>query len=150
MPLPRPPPDRPAEVLIVDAGPLFAATARKDPDHERCAALLQQHAGAPLIVPTLVLAEVAYLVGARVGPAAECALTHALDSGELVSEPPVPADWARIGELCERYADLPLGLVDASVVALAERLGVARVATLDRRHLGAVRPRHVDRLELLP
>ncbi|MDQ3092152.1 MAG: VapC toxin family PIN domain ribonuclease, partial [Actinomycetota bacterium] len=45
---------------------------------------------------------------------------------------------------------LPLGTVDASVVATAERLGIAEVATLDHRHLSVVRPRHVDALTLLP
>ena len=49
-----------------------------------------------------------------------------------------------------RYGDLPLGTTDATVVALAERLGVHEVATLDRRHFSVVRPRHVQALTLLP
>jgi len=53
-------------------------------------------------------------------------------------------------ELVARYADLPLGTTDASVVALAERLGVDELATLDRRHFSVVRPRHVEALTLLP
>jgi len=59
-------------------------------------------------------------------------------------------DWLRIAELVATYRDLPLGTVDASVVAAAERLGIAAVATLDRRHFGVVRPRHVESLALLP
>lgn len=59
-------------------------------------------------------------------------------------------DWLRIAELIATYRDLPLGTVDASVVAAAERLGIAEVATLDRRHFGVVRPRHVESLTLLP
>jgi predicted nucleic acid-binding protein len=50
----------------------------------------------------------------------------------------------------ERYRDLPLGMVDASVIALTERLGTDTVATLDHRHFEAVRPRHVQRLNLIP
>jgi uncharacterized protein len=137
-------------VLIVDAGPLYAAAARRDPHHERCAQLLQDHAGAPLIVPSLVITEVAYLLGDRLGAAAETRLARAFDAGELIAEAPEPSDWTRIGELCARYEDLPLGIVDASVVALAERLGVTRIATLDRRHFGAVRPEHVEAFTLLP
>jgi uncharacterized protein len=48
------------------------------------------------------------------------------------------------------YRDLPLGTVDASIVAAAERLGITDVATVDRRHFGVVRPRHVDAFTLLP
>jgi predicted nucleic acid-binding protein len=53
-------------------------------------------------------------------------------------------------ELVVQYADLPLGAVDASVVAIAERLGVTEVATLDRRHFTVVRPRGIGPLLLLP
>jgi predicted nucleic acid-binding protein len=59
-------------------------------------------------------------------------------------------DLERIAELITTYADFPLGSVDASVVAVAERLNVPEVATLDRRHFTVVRPRHVERLRLLP
>lgn len=53
-------------------------------------------------------------------------------------------------ELVDRYADLPLGGTDASLVAMAERLALTQVATLDHRHFRVVRPRHVDAFELLP
>ena len=58
-------------------------------------------------------------------------------------------DWLRIAELVARYGDLPLGTVDASVVAAAERLGVTEVATLDRRHFSVVRPAN-GTLHLVP
>jgi len=61
-----------------------------------------------------------------------------------------PGDWLRIAELVAKYADLPLGTVDASVVAAAERLRVTTVATFDRRHFGTVRPRHIETFALLP
>jgi uncharacterized protein len=67
-----------------------------------------------------------------------------------VLEPLHPADTVRIAELVARYHDLPLGTVDASVVAAAERLSVHHVATTDRRHFSIVRPAHTDTLELLP
>jgi len=65
-------------------------------------------------------------------------------------EAPTGADLARCRELQALYADLALGVVDASVVALAERLSEPKVATLDQRHFRAVRPAHVDALELRP
>ena len=73
-----------------------------------------------------------------------------LAAGSFMVEPVAPVDWLRIAELVGRYRDLPLGTVDASVVATAERLGIVEVATVDHRHFGVVRPRHTERFLLLP
>ncbi|MBI2236936.1 MAG: twitching motility protein PilT [Actinobacteria bacterium] len=59
-------------------------------------------------------------------------------------------DYPRIRELVDRYADLGVGFVDAAVLAIVERLGEPKLATLDHRHFSVMRPRHVDALELLP
>ncbi|HET6859230.1 MAG TPA: hypothetical protein VFH94_19350 [Streptomyces sp.] len=59
----------------------------------------------------------------------------------------VGEDYEHLRDL---YADFPLGTVDASVVAVAERLGLQEVATIDRRHFSAVRPKHVRALTLVP
>ena len=59
-------------------------------------------------------------------------------------------DLGRSAELVEQYSDMPLGATDACLVALAERLGIVELATLDRRHFTVVRPRHVDTLTLIP
>jgi uncharacterized protein len=136
-------------MLVVDAGPLVAAAVADDRNHERCVDLLSR-AAPPLVVPALVVTEVAYFLGDRLGPSAERAFAGSVRGGELVVEPVEPSDWARIVELLEVYDDLSLGIVDASVVAACERLGVERLATLDRRHFGVVRPRHRDALTLVP
>jgi uncharacterized protein len=136
-------------MLVVDAGPLVAAAARRDRNHERCVALLSQ-ATRPLIVPALVVTEVAYFLTDRIGHEAELAFARSIRDGELSVEPVEPADWPRIAELLLEYADLPLGIVDASVVAACERLAVATLATLDGRHFAVVRPRHREALTLVP
>jgi predicted nucleic acid-binding protein len=59
-------------------------------------------------------------------------------------------DYERMADLVERYADWPLGVTDASVIAIAERLGVTKVATLDRRHFGPIQPRHSEAFTVLP
>jgi uncharacterized protein len=100
------------------------------------------------VIPALVVAEVTYLVGSRLGPAPEAAFLRALAGIEV--EPPRSDEWERIGELVDEYADLPLGGTDASVVSLAERLDASVVITLDRRHFTVVRPRHREAFELLP
>ena len=138
-----------AVAALVDAGPLFAYLDAADDDHEECLALLEQHPG-PLAVPVLVVAEVAYLAAARLGPKAEVRFLGDLAGEAFVTVPVEEADWLRIAELVARYRDLPLGTVDASVVAAAERLGITTIATLDRRHFGVVRPAHAAAFDLIP
>lgn len=89
----------------------------------------------------LVITEVTYLIGTRLGADVEVRFLGDLATGNLIPEPVLPADWLRIAELVARYQDLPLGTADASVVTAAERLAVTAVATLDRRHFGVVQPR---------
>jgi len=136
-------------VLIVDAGPLYAAAARRDKHHRRCVELLSR-APRPLLVPALVVTEVSYLIGDRLGRHAELAFARSIAAGELIVEPVLDSEWPRIVALCEQYLDLPLGMVDASIVALPERHGADTVATLDHRHFGTVRPRHADGFTLMP
>lgn len=136
-------------MLIVDAGPLYAAAARRDRNHQRSVALLT-NAPRPLLVPALVVTEVAYLLGDRIGPHAELAFARSLARGELLVEPVLDSDWPRIADLTDEYQDLPLGIVDASVVAFAERRGLDTIATLDHRHFATVKPRHVDAFTLVP
>jgi uncharacterized protein len=136
-------------VLILDAGPIYAASAARDRNHRRCIELLTQ-APRPLLVPELVVTEVSYLLGDRIGPHAEVAFARAIADGEIVVEPVRESEWERIAELMEQYGDLPLGIVDASVIVLAERHAAREIATLDRRHFTVVRPRHVASFTLLP
>jgi predicted nucleic acid-binding protein len=101
------------------------------------------------VVPTLAVTEAAYLIAARLGTEAEVRFLGDLAAGAFTVEPVAPVDWLRIAELVGRYRDLPLGTVDASVVAAAERLGITEVATVDRRQFGVVRPRHTAAFTLL-
>ena len=98
----------------------------------------------------LTIAEVTHLMATRLHPDVELRFLAELTLGNLSVEPVHPSDWLRIAQLVEQYRDLPLGTVDASIVAAAERLGVVTIATLDRRHFSVVRPRHVESFELLP
>lgn len=98
----------------------------------------------------LVVTEVSYFLADRLGVKAERTFAQSLHAGELLAEPVEPNDWKRIAALLDRYADLSLGIVDASIVAACERLGQTRLATLDRRHFSVVRPRHCPALSLLP
>lgn len=129
---------------------MIVATADDvDPDHKRCLALLESHAG-PLLTTALVVAEAGWLIERQLGPIAEAGFYRSVVAGDLTIVDLKPVDLERIAELVERYADLGLGGVDASLIALAERLDIGEIATLDRRDFGVVRPRHLDGFTLLP
>ena len=128
---------------------MYAYVDADDRHHRASLELLRTHPG-PLVVPILVITEVAYLIETRLGTDPEVRFLGDLAAGAFAIEPVQPADWLRIAELASRYRNLPLGTVDASVVATAERMGITAVATVDRRHFGVVRPRHVSAFTLLP
>jgi predicted nucleic acid-binding protein len=133
--------------LILDTGPLVALLDATDPDHERCVDLIQ-NSGERRIVPVCVLVEVEYLL--RPWPRALPALLEEFESGSLELLE-LPKRWlARAGELLDRYRDLSLGLVDATVVAATEMLNEHKLATLDHRHFHTVKPAHCAALRLLP
>lgn len=134
-------------LAVVDAGPLYAATDADDDHHEACREVLSR-ADLRLIVPAMVVAEATYFVGRRLGAAAEAAFLRGVATLDV--EGPGLEDFDRMAELVQRYADFPLGGTDASAIALAERTGATVVITLDRRHFGAIRPKHCEALELLP
>jgi len=136
-------------VIIVDTGPLVAIADADDRDHARCVAALGE-ASRPLVVPATVLTEVCYMIERELGTAAEATFLQSFRDGTLTLAHIALDDLDRMAELVTTYADLPLGAVDASVVAIAERLGTNEIATLDRRHFTVVRPRHTDAFTLLP
>ncbi len=104
----------------------------------------------PLFVPDLVITEVVHLFATRLGWQPEVRFLGDLASGDFTLEPVHPADLRTMAELVARYRDLPLGSVDASVIAAAERRRVPDIATLGRRHFSIVRPKHTESFHLLP
>ena len=134
-------------LAVVDAGPLYATADADDDHHEACRRVLSR-GDLRLVVPALVVAEATYFVGRRLGATAEAAFLTGL--GILDVEGPAQEDFDRMAELVKRYANFPLGGTDASIIALAERIGAKIVITLDRRHFGAIKPRHTPALQLLP
>ncbi len=135
--------------LVLDTGPLLAALDAADPDHERCASLLDE-AGEDLIVPVLVLSELDYWCHRRLGAGAWVSFLEDLLAGAYRLEGLTTADLTRCHELQTKYADQSIGVVDASVLALVERLGESKLATLDHRHFSVLRPAHAEALRLLP
>lgn len=139
-------------MILFDTGPIVAAAVSNDTHYHQCAELLSslRLADEELLLPATVAAEIGYLLSERVGPAIEVAFLHGVAEGDFDPVDLTASDYERMAELTARYDDLPLGTTDASVIALAERLNIIEVATLDRRHFTAVRPKHVESLTLLP
>lgn len=136
-------------MLLLDTCPIVAAANTADPDHVACAQLLAAHAG-PFVLTGLVISEASYLLGKYLGPSAEAALLRALATDRFRIEPLTPVDLRRMAELVEHYSELRLGGTDASLIAIAERLELAEIATIDQRHFSVVRPNHIDAFRLIP
>ncbi|MEP6831841.1 MAG: PIN domain-containing protein [Gemmatimonas sp.] len=135
--------------VIADTGPLYALIDRTDAWHERVMAWWQD-APRSVLVPVTVLPEVSYLLMTRIGTRAENAFIRAVADGEFVVEPLEFDDIDRAANIMSQYGDLPLGFVDATVVAMAERLDVQSVLTTDRKHFGVIQPLHRKRFQLVP
>jgi predicted nucleic acid-binding protein len=131
--------------LICDTGALLDYLVKGAPDHRRFRQAIDR--ARTRYVPGLVLAEVDYFL--RNERAAMKAFMNDLAAGAFTYAPPAVDQLARAMEIDRRYADLRLGLVDASVVVLAEDLGIRRLATRDVRHFAAVRLRDGSALDLV-
>jgi uncharacterized protein len=136
-------------MIVVDTGVLLGAADASDNDHDRCAQLLREHRG-ELQVPAPVVPETAWQIERKLGPSAEAGFIGLIVSSRLAVVDLTLENYRRCAELIERYADLRLGLVDASVITIAERLSITTIATLNRRDFSVVRPRHTKAFELIP
>ena len=137
-------------MIVVDTGFLVALLDADDRHHERCRTWLGAN-DEPLVVPVPVVTETCYFIERDSGPEIEADFLESFGPGETFEMIELrPGDWSRVADLVRTYADLPLGVVDASVMAIAERLGSTQIATLDHRHFTVVRPAHASTFELLP
>jgi predicted nucleic acid-binding protein len=137
------------ESLIIDTGVIYALADRKDDWHAAAARFMSDFSGR-LFVPSTVVPEACYLLNTYLGQDAELALVQSLINREMVLEQSTTQDLVRIAELLEKYHDANIGFVDASVVALAERLKICGILTTDGRHFAAIKPQHCKGFTLLP
>jgi predicted nucleic acid-binding protein len=133
--------------VLLDTGVIYALADTDDRWHGRCRDWLRGNRE-PLLVPATVLPEAAYLIRARLGVKAELKFARSLAKGELQVEHPSRLDLERAAVIMEAHPEI--GLVDATVVALAERLKVPSIATTDRRHFDPLRLARELRCRLVP
>ena len=132
-------------MIVADTGAILALIDKSDRHHHTLLALFEDQP-TDWILPWAILPEVDYLVGAHIGVKAQEAWLDDLASGAFQIEWGVEADLTRAREIARRHRALRIGLVDAVVMAIAERLEVDAVATLDLRHFGAVAIKGAPRL----
>ena len=136
-------------MILLDTSGLLSALDESQRHHRECATLLAE-VSPPLLLSPFVLAELDYLLMRHVGQHAQSALLDEVARGTYQLEPFTAVDIARAKELIDQYADLKVGLADASIVVLAEQHGVTEVLTLDERHFRAMRVERRKRFRVLP
>lgn len=133
---------------LLDTGFLLAVIDADDSLHAACASALEAES-APLL-PDVVLPELAYLILRELGYPALTTLLRSVATGELVQLKSAPQDLERAAEILEKYADSRVDFVDCAIVAMAERLNLNKILTVDRRHFTMFRPKHCDYFEIAP
>lgn len=123
-------------MIVADTGAILALIDADDRFHAALVDLFERDPD--WILPWAILPEVDYLLTAHVGSDAELAFVSDLAEGRFIVEYGVETDFRRAYDLCARYRDLRLGLVDGIIAAVAERVGALAIATLDLRHFAAI------------
>ena len=136
-------------MIILDTSGLLSAIDASQRHHAACAEILAE-ANRPLVLSPFVLAELDYLLATQVDGQAQLALVDEVARGVYRLESFSAHDVAVAGDVMRRYANLAIGLADASIVVLAQRHGTRDVLTLDERHFRAVRAADGRRFRLLP
>jgi predicted nucleic acid-binding protein len=135
--------------LIVDSGAIYALYDARDRHHSAVAHVIDDENGA-IIVPMAILAEIDYLLRVRLSGRALFRFLEGISVGGFSLEPFTSLDLTACQTLLTTYADLDLGLADASVIATAERLGIRRILTVDERHFRVIRAADGKPFTLLP
>jgi predicted nucleic acid-binding protein len=134
---------------IADTGYLFALADTKDTHHQSVLEVARVVSDT-IILPVTVLPEICYLLDSRLGHDAMRRFLARLQAGPMLIESIVKSDLARVSEILEQYQEARIDFVDATIVALAERLNITRILTIDQRHFRLFRPKHCTAFEILP
>jgi predicted nucleic acid-binding protein len=135
--------------VIVDTSALLAYFDTAEPDHATVSRVIDRSADA-LVVSPYVVAELDYLVAARVGVDAELAVLRELSGGAWELAAFGVPELKQAAGVIEKYGDQHIGVADASIVVLAGRYRTRTIVTLDRRHFTVLRPVGGGRFAVLP
>ena len=136
-------------IALLDTGFLYALFDAADAQHRAVVASLDDLA-AQLLLPDIVIVELAYLLNIRLGHQTMRSCLERLQHGPIEIVHLLPIDIDRSIELLHVYADIHLDFVDAGLVAMAERLQICHILTTDRRDFQIIRPKHCQFFSLIP
>ncbi len=137
-------------MIIADTSYLFAVHNPKDINHELASDFALDRTQVKLLVPDVVLPELAYLAVRDLGYAGLHSVLESLRLSDIELLLLQMIDLERVCEIAETYSSAEFDIVDCCIMAIAERLGITRIATFDRRDFSIFRPQHCDFFELLP
>ena len=135
--------------VLLGSGFLFASLNSSEAEHQSTIRVLE-NIREPIVLPVPAITEVAYLLARDINNEAAADFIASLAASELIVETPHEEDYSRSAEILRRYADAKVDFVDALIVAIAERLNITRILTLDRRDFQMIRPKHCSSFELFP
>ena len=133
---------------LLDTGFLLAVLDADDDWHSACVQILNLEADP--ILPDMVLPELAYMILRELGYPVLIDFMQALQRHELKLERATEADLQRTMEILQQYADSRIDFVDSVIAAMAERLNIQRIMTVDRKDFQLFRPRHCQYFTILP
>ena len=136
-------------LILVDTGPCTRRLISDDDWHLRTVRFFDNSRD-DFVIPVTVLPRSCVLACRSPRAEAERKLVDSVVQGEITVEELTIQDLLRTLELLRRYEDAQIGFVDATVVAIAERLKIQHILTTDRRDFSLIRPRHCKQFELLP
>lgn len=137
------------ENSLIDAGFLFAVFDDKDSHHEERSKAFD-HEIVTAILPDVVLPEIAYLILREMNVETLVEFLRAMANKEYLVARATDKDLGRAAEILEQYNDNNIDLVDAVIVAMAERLRIKKILTVDRRHFSVFKPKHATAFEITP
>ena len=123
--------------IVADTGALYALYDADDRNHTAVRDTVEAHSG-PIVVPLPVAAELDYFLTRYLGTDAALDFLSSVDRGAFALDHLQGSDMPRVRHLVDRYRELPLGMVDAAVIVVAERLRTRAILTLDLRDFRAV------------
>jgi len=135
-------------IAIADTSFVLAVGNKKDSRHEVCTSVFKAHK--IIYLPQSTLAEIAYMLGRAGGSGAVANFLFILPIMKYQMLPLTAEDFHRTAQILQKYIDTCIDFVDASVAAVAERLNITRILTLDQRDFSLIRPNHCAYFEWLP
>jgi predicted nucleic acid-binding protein len=134
--------------VLADTGFVLAMSISRDKWSQACREIYQHEP--VILLPESSLAEIAYMLSKAGGSRGLIDFLYALPESRFDLVGLEQQDIRRATKLLDTYQNLPLDFVDAAIIALAERMNITRILTVDRRDFSIVRPRHIEHFELLP